>query len=461
MTRRIAIVDYGMGNLPNVRKAVLRAARTLAAPGEAGADLPWEVTITARPEDVAGADGVILPGVGAFPAAMEALGRTGLGEAVVAAARAGRPVLGICLGQQLLFEESEEWTRTPGLGLLPGRVTRLPDTVKLPHIGWNEVTPLRPHPLLEGLEGGLWAYFVHSYAAEPADPADTLAVTDHGRPFPSLVARAGAMGAQFHPEKSSAAGIRLYANWLRLVAGTGGFTVYPAIDLKGGRAVRLRQGDMATATDYGDPVAAAHRWLQAGARALHVVDLDGAVAGRPVNTAAVRAVVQAAKQAGAVVQLGGGLRTLADMAAALETGADRIVLGSAALDPERMAEAVRRFGPERVVAGIDARGGRVAVEGWTRTAEVAATDLGRRLRQVGVRHAVYTDIARDGMLGGPSDEGVRALAATGLLVVASGGITMVADLRRLRAIPGVSGAIVGKALYAGSLDLGEALKAVS
>lgn len=456
--RRIAIVDYGMGNLPNVRKAVLRAAREVEA-GPAGA--AWDAVITDRPEDVAAADAVILPGVGAFPAAMAALGRTGLGEAVQAAARAGRPLLGICLGQQLLFEASEEWERTPGLGLVPGRVTRLPGGVKLPHIGWNEVTPQYPHPLLEGLEKGLWGYFVHSYAAEAAEPADALALTEYGRVFPSMVARGNVMGAQFHPEKSSAAGIRIYANWLRLVAAWRGFTVFPAIDLKGGRAVRLRQGDFATATDYGDPVAAAERWLAAGARALHVVDLDGAAAGHPVNGSAVRAIVGAARRAGAVVQLGGGLRTLADMAAALDMGADRIVLGSAAVDPDLVREAVARFGPERVVAGIDARDGMVAVAGWTRTAGVAAVDLARSLRRAGVRHAVYTDIRRDGMLEGPPVDGVRELAATGLLVVASGGIASAADLQRLREIPGVSGAIVGKALYTGALDLAQALEAVT
>lgn len=442
---RLVVVDYGAGNLPSVVKAL----RRLGADPEVSSD----------PAAVAAASALVIPGVGAFPAAMAELGRRGLVEPIREAVRQGKPVLGICVGLQVLFDEGEEFTPTPGLGVVPGRVTRLPDGVKLPHMGWNQVRWAYPHPLVQGIPDGTWFYFVHSFAAEAGDPADVLGVTEYGRPFPAAVARGNVAAVQFHPEKSSAAGLQLLANWLDLARAWPGFTLWPAIDLKDGRAVRLVQGRFDQVTDYGDPVAAAQRWLAAGARALHVVDLDGALAGRPVNTAAVRAIAAAARAAGARVEVGGGLRTLEAIGEALDAGASRVVVGTGALSPDFMRAAVARFGPERVVAGIDARDGRVAVRGWLDVTEVQAVDLARELRRLGVRHCVYTDIRRDGTLAGPNWEGLAAMAATGLLVVASGGVRSVDDVRRCRATPGVVGAIAGKALYAGTLDLKEALAA--
>lgn len=200
---RIAIVDTGLGNLRSVQKALMRL----------GAD----ARLTTSPEELMAAAGVVLPGVGAFPAAMEYLQRHGLVECLQELAARQTPLLGICLGMQLFFENGEEWQPTPGLGLLPGQVTRLPEVVKLPHIGWNQVVPRISHPICEGLEAGTWCYFVHSYAAEAQDPNDVIAVTEYGRAFPSIVARGNVVGVQFHPEKSSAAGLQLLANWLRIV----------------------------------------------------------------------------------------------------------------------------------------------------------------------------------------------------------------------------------------------------
>lgn len=200
---RIAIVDTGLGNLRSVQKALMRL----------GAD----ACLTISPEELMSAAGVVLPGVGAFPAAMEYLQRHGLVECLRELAARQTPLLGICLGMQLFFDSSEEWQPTPGLGLLPGQVTRLPDAVKLPHIGWNQVVPRIPHPICEGLEAGIWCYFVHSFAVEAQDPNDVIAVTEYGRAFPSIVARGNVVGMQFHPEKSSAAGLQLLGNWLRMV----------------------------------------------------------------------------------------------------------------------------------------------------------------------------------------------------------------------------------------------------
>ncbi len=203
MQTRIAIVDTGLGNLRSVQKALTQL----------GAD----ARLTNVPEEVLAADGVVFPGVGAFPAAMEYLHRRNLVETLQEVAARQIPLFGICLGMQLFFESSDEWQFTQGLGLLPGRVTRLPETVKLPHIGWNQVVPRISHPIFEGLKSDVWCYFVHSYAAEAQVADDVLAVTEYGRPFPSIVGRGNIIGVQFHPEKSSAVGLKMLSNWLRMV----------------------------------------------------------------------------------------------------------------------------------------------------------------------------------------------------------------------------------------------------
>jgi phosphoribosylformimino-5-aminoimidazole carboxamide ribotide isomerase len=237
--------------------------------------------------------------------------------------------------------------------------------------------------------------------------------------------------------------------------------LYPAIDLKDGQVVRLAQGKMETATVYAaDPAAVAREFAAAGAEFLQVVDLDGAFAGQPVNDAALRAVVAAAPLK---VQTGGGVRTLARAAELLALGVERVVFGTAAArDPELVWEAVRRFGPEHIVAGIDAQGGRVRAQGWGAEEGVAAAELGRIMRACGVVTAVYTDIARDGMLTGPNIEASARLAAeTGLRVIVSGGVSALEDLRRVRAAAadgaGLDGVIVGRALYGGAFTLPEAL----
>lgn len=200
----IVIVDYDMGNLASVRNA-------LRAVGQ-------EPVISAEPGAVRAAKAIILPGMGAFGNGMAKLKERGLVEPVLAVAASGRPVLGICLGMQLLLEYGEEFGAGPGLGLLNGRATRLPDTVKLPQIGWNLVEPVQPaHPLFAGLGEPCYAYFDHSYAADQMDPADVAATTDYGRVYPSVVARDNILGIQFHPEKSSRAGLQMLANFGRIV----------------------------------------------------------------------------------------------------------------------------------------------------------------------------------------------------------------------------------------------------
>lgn len=235
--------------------------------------------------------------------------------------------------------------------------------------------------------------------------------------------------------------------------------VIPAIDLQGGRCVRLVEGQADTATVFGDPVVWARRWVAAGAERLHVVDLDGAFAGGPRHAAVIAAVVQAVP---VPVEVGGGLRDLQTVAGALATGARWAIVGTgAALDPAFLEEICRRF-PDRILVGVDASDGRIAVEGWTRLLPLTALDLARRAAAAGAAAVVYTDVRRDGTGRGPNLEATAALAgAAGLPVVASGGIAGLEDLVRLAAIPGVVGAVVGRALYTGALDLRAAVAALA
>jgi phosphoribosylformimino-5-aminoimidazole carboxamide ribotide isomerase len=235
--------------------------------------------------------------------------------------------------------------------------------------------------------------------------------------------------------------------------------IIPAIDLKGGKCVRLLRGDLQAETVYGDdPVAMGRRWVEAGARYLHVVDLDGAVAGTPVNGEVIAALCAALP---IPIEVGGGVRTVERAGAILALGADRVIFGTAALErPDLVAEACRRF-PGRVAVGIDARGGRVATKGWLETSDVTATDLARRLAGVGVACVIYTDIERDGTQEGVNVAATRALAAAvAIPVIASGGVGSLADIEALLPCEpaGVSGVIVGRALYTGAVRLDEAIR---
>lgn len=237
--------------------------------------------------------------------------------------------------------------------------------------------------------------------------------------------------------------------------------IFPAIDLKGGRCVRLRQGDMAQATVYADdPAAQAKAFEDQGFDYLHVVDLDGAFAGKPVNAGAVEAIRAATSFP---VQLGGGIRDMATVEGWLGKGVTRVIIGTAAVrQPDFVKQAARAF-PGQVAVGIDARDGRVAVEGWAETSSLAAQDLARRFEDAGVAAIVYTNIARDGMLTGIDWDGTIALAeAVTIPVIASGGLASLDDVRELmkpRAAR-LEGAITGKALYDGRLDPAEAIALV-
>ena len=212
----VGIVDYGMGNRRSVEKALERVGARVA--------------LTDDHEALNAADGLVVPGVGAFPAAMERLRERGLDELVVRRARAGTPVLGLCLGMQLLFERSVELGGDTGLGLLPGEVVELapdPPTLKIPHIGWNDVTLVRESPLTDGLPERVAFYHVHSFVVRPAEASDVVGRGDYGGPFVSIVARDQVYGVQFHPEKSSTHGLALLSNFTAICARTARATAVP------------------------------------------------------------------------------------------------------------------------------------------------------------------------------------------------------------------------------------------
>ncbi len=244
----------------------------------------------------------------------------------------------------------------------------------------------------------------------------------------------------------------------------GEFIILPAVDLKGGQCVRLRQGRAEDSTVYGsDPAAQAREWARKGARWLHVVDLDGAFQGHPVHQQVIGEMVRAAN---IPVECGGGLRRDADIDVLLECGVSRAILGTRALEHvEELAALVRRYG-DRLAVGIDAREGFVQVKGWTETSHTTAVDLAQRAAAAGVKTIIYTDTATDGMLRGPNYIGLARLCDTvgpACRVIASGGITTADDITRLRALNKVNleGAIVGKALYEGRTSMAELLAAAT
>jgi phosphoribosylformimino-5-aminoimidazole carboxamide ribotide isomerase len=234
--------------------------------------------------------------------------------------------------------------------------------------------------------------------------------------------------------------------------------IYPAIDLRGGKVVRLKEGDPARQTVFSDdPVATAERWRDAGAEWLHVVNLDGALeaAESPLSTA------RALAEAGLRVQMGGGIRSRTAVAAALDAGVSRVVLGTAAIEnPVLVEECLAAFGPDALCIALDARGGQITTRGWTEQTAQTPAGFGRLLADLGVRHALYTDVARDGLLTGAAVDATIALARqTGLSIIASGGVQSVDEIRVLAASGVVGGAVIGMALYTGRITLPEALAA--
>lgn len=233
--------------------------------------------------------------------------------------------------------------------------------------------------------------------------------------------------------------------------------LYPAIDMKNGQCVRLRQGAFKDITIYSDaPEKVAAHWQEKGASFLHLVDLDGALAGYSVNEEVIRRI---ADTVSIPIEIGGGIRSKEAVERMLDLGVRRVIIGTKAAEhPEFLRDMVRTFGEEAIVAGVDAKDGMVAVEGWEKVSSLTASDLCLTMKEYGVRHIVYTDISRDGMLSGPNVEATRKLTEeTGLDIIASGGVSCMEDLECLHEA-GIRGAIIGKALYENRIDLAEAVR---
>ncbi|GMA49661.1 1-(5-phosphoribosyl)-5-[(5-phosphoribosylamino) methylideneamino] imidazole-4-carboxamide isomerase [Alicyclobacillus contaminans] len=238
------------------------------------------------------------------------------------------------------------------------------------------------------------------------------------------------------------------------------FHLFPAIDILDGRCVRLLKGDYNQQTEYGDnPAAMAERWIQEGARWLHVVDLDAAKVGKPVNTAAISEVVRVARAAGVAVQVGGGIRDLDTLRRWLDLGVHRCVVGTAARQPDWVNQVVSSVGHDALVVGLDGRQGKLAVNGWLDQTEIPLVKLAEQLAAAGARHALVTDVDRDGTLQGANLVLTQAVQAAGLLSIASGGIRNLADVLAAKAA-GLAGAIAGRAIYDGRLSVREAIAAL-
>ncbi len=450
----VAIIDYGSGNLHSAAKAFERAAH------EAGLDQP--IVVTRDPDMVSRADRVVLPGVGAFADCRRGLGAvSGMVEALKQAVRGnGRPFFGICVGMQLLAERGREYEVVEGLGWIAGEVDRITPRdakLKIPHMGWNTLNVLRPHPLVEGLPLGsagtarLFRALVRaqSVAAAGFDRRRRLWRADH-RDCRTRQYRRHAVSSREEPKARAGADCQFFE--------VEAVILFPAIDLKNGEAVRLQQGDMARATVFSrDPAAQARAFAQQGFTYLHLVDLDGAFAGKPVNATAVERILAALK---IPVQLGGGIRDRATIDAWLGKGIARVIIGTAAVrDPALVKDAARAY-PGRIAVGLDARDGKVAVEGWSKTSMLSALDVARRFEDAGVAAIVYTDVNRDGMLEGLNLDATIALAdKISIPVIASGGLASLADVQALTQprAQKLEGAIVGRALYDGRLDAAAAL----
>ena len=236
--------------------------------------------------------------------------------------------------------------------------------------------------------------------------------------------------------------------------------IYPALDLHGGQVVRLRQGDPSQQTTYSaDPSVTAQQWIDQGAAWLHVVNLDGALGTASVNESVVRTLAQIATKADVSVQFGGGLRSAEDIARAFDLGVTRLMIGTLAVSqPDLVTDLIARYGADRIVLALDGRDGKIVTHGWQQASDITPVQLGKQFVALGARHALYTDVGRDGMLGGVDVTGTADLArATGLQVIASGGLRNIEDVRALTATKAVAGVILGKALYEGLITVREAL----
>lgn len=438
----IAIIDYNAGNVASVANALER--------------LGFEYTVTRDPTVILSADKVIFPGQGRAGSAMQGLRTSGL-DAVIP--RIIKPFLGVCLGMQLLFESSDE-DETKCLGIIKGTVKKFyePDT-KIPQIGWNTVMQTSFDHLYSDIPGTFYAYFANSYYIDSVGENVVGASIYGTMAFPSIVRKNNFCGIQFHPEKSGEIGLQLLRNFCELgIPKQPEIRVIPAIDLIDGKCVRLRQGNYDKRKTYSDdPLAVARTFVADGAQYLHIVDLDGAKLGEPVNIATI---LRIAHECDVPVQVGGGIRTVEQAKEYLDAGVERIIVSTSALrNPEMLKYVLTEYGPGRIVVSVDVKDGVVAMQGWQEHSSESIEEFFEKLSVFGITTIIYTDIKRDGTLEGPNYGNMREILMKPFRVIAAGGIGSFEDIKRLNGM-GAYGAIVGKALYEKTIDLKEATRLI-
>jgi imidazole glycerol phosphate synthase glutamine amidotransferase subunit len=412
----VTIIDLGIANRASVANAFERLGVAYA--------------FTRDAEQVQAARRLVLPGVGAFGAGMERLRRHGLVPAVRAVVEQGTPTLGVCLGFQLLCEASDESPGVPGIGIIPGRCTRLPAEVRVPHLGWNAVqAPDGPSLVTSGM-----AAFANSFALSEAPPSWTTSRSEHGVSFTAAAERGRVLACQFHPELSGAWGVALLNRWLSgspapsarpPANGTGALThrLIPCLDVRDGRVVKgIRFQDL---RDAGDPAERAARYEAQGADEIVILDVGASPEARGTHVETVRAVRRALT---IPLTVGGGVRSVEDAAALLDAGADKVSVNSAAVrDPHLLSEMAEAFGSQCVVLAIDARrtpdSWEVLLTGGREPTGIDALDWAKRGTANGAGEILLTSWDRDGTRDGCDTDLLRAArAAVTVPVIASGGV---------------------------------------
>ena len=413
----ITVLDYDAGNIKSVEKA-------LNFLGE-------EVKITRDREEILSADGVILPGVGAFGDAMEKLHQYGLVDVIHEVVDRQIPFLGICLGLQLMFESSEETPGVEGLHLLDGKIRRIPaaEELKIPHIGWNDLTFPNEGRLFRGVEEHSYVYFVHSYYLEAADPSIVTATTEYGTLIHASVEKGNIFACQFHPEKSSRVGMKILQNFIEI---TQEFRekdmhtkrVIPCLDVKDGRVVK--GVNFVNFRDAGDPSEVASAYDAAGADEVVFLDITASADSRATQLEWVRKV---ASKVFIPFTVGGGIRTVEDFRMLLREGADKISINSSAINtPQLISDAADKFGSQCVVVAIDAKkradgsGWNVYKNGGRIDTGLDAVEWAAKAVRMGAGEILLTSMDCDGMKTGYDIALTRQVSeAVSVPVIASGG----------------------------------------
>ncbi|MBI5414162.1 imidazole glycerol phosphate synthase subunit HisF [Candidatus Peregrinibacteria bacterium] len=454
----IAIVNYNAGNIASLENALTK--------------LGIKYVVTSDPKVIQKASKVIFPGQGRASQAMKELKKQKLVEVI---RQIKVPFLGICLGMQILFEFSEE-DDTKCLRILPGKVKKFRSKqLKIPQMGWNRVAFMQDDPIFNGIQSNEFFYFANSYYVDRNNEF-VLGKGNYGTEFSAILRKDNFYGVQFHPEKSGSLGMKLLKNFCRLPLlsfprkresqlsdiskipskycmekDSKPFEILPAIDFLDGKCVRLLQGDYNKVTKYSDNrLEIAKQFASDGATGIHIIDLNGARDGKPMNFEIIKEIKKITR---IMVQAGGGIRTFEDAKKFLKNGIDRIILGTSAIkNPGLIKKLVREFGTERIVVSVDAKNGMIATDGWKNLMNIPFSDFLVALKSFGIKIIIFTDILRDGMMNGPNFESIEKVLRSGFEVIVAGGISFEKDVEKIRRM-GARGVVIGKAVYEGKINL--------